>query len=70
MPEGEELKVELLAQNLLGQGWPIPFNTRITLSLAIEFLYSFRVKITVIARRFLPKQSLDFQRIASLRNAR
>jgi hypothetical protein len=33
-------------------------------------LYSFRYKITVIARRFLPKQSLGFQRIASLRNAR
>jgi hypothetical protein len=25
-----------------------------------------RIKIVVIARRFLPKQSLDFQRIASL----
>jgi hypothetical protein len=33
-------------------------------------LYSFRDKITVIARCFLPKQSLGFQRIASLRNAR
>jgi hypothetical protein len=29
-------------------------------------LYSFRVKIAVIARRFLPKQSLCFQKIASL----
>jgi hypothetical protein len=33
-------------------------------------LYSVRFKTTVIARRFLPKQSLDFQQIASLRNAR
>jgi hypothetical protein len=33
-------------------------------------IYSLRVKIAVIARRFLPKQSLGFQRIASLRNAR
>jgi hypothetical protein len=33
-------------------------------------IYLFRVKITVIARRFLPKQSLGFERIASLRNAR
>jgi hypothetical protein len=29
-------------------------------------VYWFRIKIVVIARRFLPKQSLDFQRIASL----
>jgi hypothetical protein len=29
-------------------------------------IYSFRVKIAVIARRFLPKQSFNFQRIASL----
>jgi hypothetical protein len=33
-------------------------------------LYSFRVKIAVIARRFLPKQSPVFKGIASLRNAR
>ncbi|MCI0693554.1 hypothetical protein L0337_16295 [candidate division KSB1 bacterium] len=33
-------------------------------------IYSLRDKITVIARRLLPKQSLDFQRIASLKNAR
>ncbi|MCI0698710.1 heavy metal translocating P-type ATPase, partial [candidate division KSB1 bacterium] len=36
----------------------------------IPKVYSLRDKITVIARRFLPKQSLDFQRIASLKNAR
>jgi hypothetical protein len=35
----------------------------------ISFIYSFRVKTLVIARRFLPKQSLGFQRIASLRSA-
>jgi hypothetical protein len=34
--------------------------------LIYQQLYSFRDKITVIARRFLPKQSLGFQRIASL----
>ncbi len=36
----------------------------------ITLVYSFRVKIAVIARRFLPKQSLGFQKIASLRSVR
>jgi hypothetical protein len=36
------------------------------LALFFTLLYWFRIKIVVIARRFLPKQSLDFQRIASL----
>ncbi|MCI0699314.1 hypothetical protein L0337_45840, partial [candidate division KSB1 bacterium] len=54
----------LSSQTLLIFGMQI-----IRFSSAIK-LYSLRDKITVIARRFLPKQSLDFQRIASLKNAR
>ena len=37
---------------------------------SIYYLDNVKLKITVIARRFLPKQSLGFQRIASLRSTR